>query len=1351
MNLSALIPLLACIGLVVLIVLVARQSIRARLNQLFIWFTLLVAIGSFSSFMVYANFPVVNAELWNRLVHIFVMCAPVAFFHFVHVFLGKREPQLWLVIGYGLCVVYAIAGGLGYTLEYAYWSEGVYNLKLGPAIYAMTPVTAVFGAAAIVNLVQGYRRTKDPFSRNRIVYPLAGFSIACVLGLTNFLPGWKWWPVDQAGNLINAAFLSYAVLRYKLIDVSSVMRKAYLYSVLTIFILFVFLCTALLLQVAFRGQAQYSFGASAVITALILAFTFQPFYRFTQRLVEKRYYREAYDYRQALLHASQRVSAMIDIDELSQWLVENLKETMKASKAGLFLLDPGTQRYVPRVLKGYNESLVHSIRFRSDNPVVKQLARENGCLTQEEIDRLPQLRSLWEAERGQLKQLEAAVIVPLKVKGYLIGMVVLGPKLSERVYTLDDLGLLLTVASQAAVAVENAQLFETSLMRAEKLKESEEKYRDLVSGINDAYVVLRGDRIAFANNRCAEIFGMPLEKIIGQHFLKFVAPESQELVTQLYERSTSGETDLGDNLYEVSVLAGDGRVTPLEAVFRGIMFEGKPAISAVMRDITERKKAEKELRKRKDELEQRTNQLLALQRVTASIQSSLELREVLQQVSEAVVVNLGYDHSFILVVDEKRAVHKGMVFFTKGGTGVASDMRHAVADIAQRWEFPAVRGHTRIIDEALDGKTTVAHSVHEIAEPLFAREQCDVLQELLGAKTIVSVPAFAKDRYVGSIMAFSERGEISEEELEPLKVLANQAGIAIEKATLYHHSEEKAQQMAVLREVSRIIGSSLDVRDVYHAFTAEIKKIIDFDRASIALVEGDKLTFFAVSSDVPTELGDGVTIPLKDSVTAWVVENKRTNIETDFVQGAQFPINGKHLESGLRSAIRVPIFSKGEVFGTFNLSSRHPNAYGEQEREILEQVAGQLGVAVENSRLFNKIREREMELSKAYEELKAAHDFMVQSERLRALGEMAGGVAHDFNNVLSIILGRAQLALEDAKDSKVRRALEIIEQTSLDAAKTVRRLQDFARVRVDRDLGVVDVNQVVHSTLQMVESRRLERQQTGNVVIDICAELGKVAPIEGNSAELNEALVNILFNAMDAMPQGGKITVKTGLKNNWVILSVSDTGVGIPDEMKGKIFDPFFTTKGREGLGMGLSVTYGIVRRHGGSINFESTAGKGTTFYIRLPVARNSQKKPLPAKTLSPIKAATILLIDDDPQVSEVLGLMLKQLGHQVTGFTSAGEALEAFRKGDYKLVITDLGMPEISGRDVAKAVKETKPETPVVLITGWGVQLDPAELKGAGVDGIIAKPFSKEAISAKLAEVLASADETRGLGREDW
>ncbi len=560
---------------------------------------------------------------------------------------------------------------------------------------------------------------------------------------------------------------------------------------------------------------------------------------------------------------------------------------------------------------------------------------------------------------------------------------------------------------------------------------------------------------------------------------------------------------------------------------------------------------------------------------------------------------------------------------------------------------------------------------------------------------------------------------------------------------------QRNKRLEVISELTRIIGSSLDIRDIYQAFTSEIKKIIDFDRASITLVDGDQLRLFAVSGEVETGLGEGDIIPLAGSTTAWVMEHKRSNIETDFTQETQFAIDEKQLlKSGLKSAIRVPLFSKGEVFGTFNLTSRHPNAYGDVEREVLEQLAGQIAAAVENSRLFIQISERENELSKAYSELKAAHDLMIQSANLRALGEMASGVAHDFNNMLSVILGRAQLALGNAKDPRMVRDLRIIEQSAVDGAKTVRRLQDFARVRVDREFEVLDLHEVVRDALQMVEPRRLERQAVDRIAIDISAEMGKAIPIEGDSTELREVLTNIIFNAMDAMPHGGKITVKSKLENNCVVLSITDTGMGIPEEIKGRLFDPFFTTKSAGGLGMGLSVAYGIISRHGGSINVDSSVGKGATFYIKLPVAVSTGKRLLLPEEPTSIKRATILLIEDDPQTNEVLRLMLERLGHQVEWFTNAKEALETFNKGksDYDIVVTDMGMQEMSGRDVARRIKEMRPETSVILITGWGTQFNPTELRRVGIDGIISKPFTKEALSAKLTELLptGAANKTR-------
>jgi PAS domain S-box-containing protein len=379
-------------------------------------------------------------------------------------------------------------------------------------------------------------------------------------------------------------------------------------------------------------------------------------------------------------------------------------------------------------------------------------------------------------------------------------------------------------------------------------------------------------------------------------------------------------------------------------------------------------------------------------------------------------------------------------------------------------------------------------------------------------------------------------------------------------------------------------------------------------------------------------------------------------------------------------------------------------------------------------------RKAEVDLEQAYEELKTAHERMVQSEKLRAMGEMASGIAHDFNNMLAVILGRTQLVIDDVKDDKVKKGIQIIEQAALDAAKTVKRLQDFARIRVEHPFESLDVNQVVEGVLNMVEPRVIELEQTKGIAIKVEQELGKVGQVSGDAAELREALLNILFNAMDAMPTGGKLTVKSWQEEDWVQISIKDTGVGIPDKVKSRVFEPFFSTKASKGSGLGLSVTYGIIARHGGMLKFDSEVGKGTTFYIRLPLAVEAVKKGAKKGKAVAAKPANILTVDDEPEVLKALDLTLEYLGHWVKGVNSGAEAIKAFKDGNYDLVITDLGMPEVSGWDVARAIKKIKPDMPVLLITGWVIDMDEEQKKI--VDGVISKPFSRDSISSSISQV---------------
>jgi len=864
-------------------------------------------------------------------------------------------------------------------------------------------------------------------------------------------------------------------------------------------------------------------------------------------------------------------------------------------------------------------------------------------------------------------------------------------------------------------------------------RESQEMMRGMLESAATGIYLVQDGKFEYVNPLFSGISGYTARDLLGSNSMSYIHPDDRENARMKAVENLKGISDLP---HEFRFIKKDGQPTWILERVASIEYKGRRAAIGSFMDISERKRIEEELRKRSQELEQRTNQLLALQKVTASFQSTLELTEILQQVANGVVHNLGFDHVLIVKVDESAGVARGTVFATKEDAGRVDEVQEIIRRRLTEIEIPQIRGYSQAVDSAMDGKATVSHNFSELATAVLTPDEASAIAELLNVKTFVVMPLFARDRHVGSILVFSTKEEISNVLLEPLRILSDQAGVAIENADLYSGVSEYARRLSVISALSKILGSSLDIRGVYKAFTEEIKKVMDFDRASIAMVEGDTLRYFVVEENVETGLKGGAALPLGDSATGLVVKTKRTLIEPDFEQEMKFPIDHMYYRSGLRSAIRVPLFSEGKVFATFNLASKKPNVFGDREQEILEQVSGSLTAAIENSRLFDQVKQHENELVKAYEDLKSAQAYMLQAEKLRALGEMAGGVAHDFNNVLAVVLGRTQLALEDVKDEKLKKDLQIIEQTAMDAATTVRRLQDFARVRVERNFEVLDLKEVVESALQMAESRRVKLKEREGITIEIESKLRDTATIEGDAAELREGLLNIIFNAMDAMPEGGKISIEAKQTKEGVTIAISDTGIGIPENIRTKIFEPFFTTRTHKGTGLGLAVTYSIIQRHRGEIWVDSTVGVGSTFYIKLPLCEGTVvKKPVAGKA-GVMKSVSILMVDDNPEVAGILGLTLKRLGHKVTEANSGEAAINTFEVGNYDLVITDLGMPDMSGHEVAKIVKEIKPGTPVLLISGWGGQLNLNEMPE--VDGVIAKPFSKDVLSEKIISLLS-------------
>jgi PAS domain S-box-containing protein len=364
---------------------------------------------------------------------------------------------------------------------------------------------------------------------------------------------------------------------------------------------------------------------------------------------------------------------------------------------------------------------------------------------------------------------------------------------------------------------------------------------------------------------------------------------------------------------------------------------------------------------------------------------------------------------------------------------------------------------------------------------------------------------------------------------------------------------------------------------------------------------------------------------------------------------------------------------------------------------------------------------------------------LFRAEKLRALAEMASGVAHDFNNALAAILGNTQLLLYTAQDEESKETLRTIEKVARDSGQTVRRLQNFTKKRVPQELSSVDVNSIIKDSIEITKPKWKDEAQRRGVPIEIVSTFEVIPPVSGNDSELRGVFTNMILNALEAMPEGGKIEICTFKKKENVIIQISDTGIGIAEETKKKIFEPFFTTKPFTNTGLGLSMSYGIIKRFGGEIEVASELGYGATFTIMLPVGEVEEDEAVLPQTIKQGRQARILVIDDEEVVRSVLSRTLANVNHQVTLATNGEKGVQLFKEGKFDMVLTDLGMPGMSGWEVCRMIKEISPDTPVGMITGWGAEMNQSKMDEYGLDFLISKPFDLGQILNVVAETMES------------
>ncbi len=607
-------------------------------------------------------------------------------------------------------------------------------------------------------------------------------------------------------------------------------------------------------------------------------------------------------------------------------------------------------------------------------------------------------------------------------------------------------------------------------------------------------------------------------------------------------------------------------------------------------------------------------------------------------------------------------------------------------------------------------------------------------------RTHLFVPVFAQEQMIGGFSAnwWDKARELSEAERRLMEAVASQAGVALQNARLFQDNQRRVRELSVLHELSRSVTGQLDQAGILDTLHQQVPRVLDVRHMAVVLLdeEHDRL-------DVVLRVQDGRRadddeprsyLRAQAGLSGLVLSSGRPIRTADYLgECRRLGVAPVPNAMDMPHALVVPMTAGDRVIGL--LSLRSPDRmFTEADERLLVNIAQLVALMLRSARLYE-------ERTRALGELGAAQDQLVRTEKLRALGEMASGVAHDFNNLLASILGRAQLLLERVQDVKLRQWLKVIERAALDGARTVRRLQDFTGIRRDQPAVEVDLNQVAQQVLETTESIwRQDPRRTGGAEIQVETDLADgLPPVAGDPAELREAFTNLVLNAVDAMPKGGTLTLRTRAADGQVEVEVRDTGTGIPEHIREKIFDPFFTTKGPKGTGLGLSMAYGILQRHNGRITVESEEGHGTIFRLLFPAAvSGSVAGAAPSLAAAPGALISLhcLVVDDEQEVGEVVADILTTAGHTAVTVRSGKEAVDRLGAERFDVVFTDLAMPGMTGWQVARAVKDRTPEVPVVMMSGFGVEVAPEDLPTHGVDLVLAKPLQIQDILRALTSV---------------
>ncbi|WP_454774662.1 ATP-binding protein [Janthinobacterium tructae] len=562
---------------------------------------------------------------------------------------------------------------------------------------------------------------------------------------------------------------------------------------------------------------------------------------------------------------------------------------------------------------------------------------------------------------------------------------------------------------------------------------------------------------------------------------------------------------------------------------------------------------------------------------------------------------------------------------------------------------------------------------------------------------------------------------------------------------------EQLERLNLLQQITRSIGERQDLRSIFQVVVRSLEDQLPIDFSCICLYEPSQhalqVTCVGVRSEALAQsfmMGEQAHIPIDENGLSSCVRGKLV-YEADIAEVA-FPFPQRLAQGGLRALVMAPLLAENTVFGILIVARRAAHSFTSGECEFLSQLSEHVALAANQAQLYGA-------LQCAYDDLRQTQQSVMQQERLRALGQMASGIAHDINNAISPVALYTESLLETETNlsPQGRHYLEVIERAIDDVAATVARMREFYRQREPQlALSPIDANLVVQQVLDLTRARWSDMPQQRGIVIVLRTQLADALPmLPGSVGEIREALTNLVFNAVDAMPDGGTLSVRTSCTGaageaRQVRIEVGDTGIGMDENTRRRCLEPFFTTKGERGTGLGLAMVYGMMERHGASIDILTAPGQGTAVRLDFPACAAGEGESAPDAAHAVPPRLRILVVDDDPMVLKALRDILEIDGHDVVSADGGQAGIDCFqaaydRHEHFAVVITDLGMPHVDGRKVASAVRQCSPATPIIMLTGWGQRLAADSDYPEHVDCVLGKPPRLKELRRALNAVMST------------